>query len=208
MQNKIAQEITRAKIYPARFTYRFKLLNTFDEGNQRFLFGDDPTFFGGVTPSAWSNSHATADQVNLESLDRVLTQSGQGGANALIINESFSHNSDQEAHLLLMHFQVENTQNVEVSWPLQFMYSSYDIAGQRSSIALNGGLVWNNGVDVNSAPDLTGTVTLNLPPTQVSDVIIAISASTATLGVRHLLFAFNNDSLTLPDGVRYMTNWR
>ena len=206
--------------YPRHFTYRSRLFETYDVASGTYLFDDQAALFGGVTPQAWS-SGATADQVELDLLSGFLINNGQGGANALISSSQFTHTSDQQGAFLIIHFQVENTDEVAKAWPLNFEYSCYEGrpgGPQRSSLALNGVLEWSS-VDSNcTALTHSAQVTLQLPPQETSDIVMVIAGSApaspaidpgtpAPVQHRRVMFAFTGECLTLPEGLRYRKAW-
>jgi hypothetical protein len=193
--------------YPNILTYRWQAFETYDIGSAAFLFSDDAALFGGVTPSAWSNNNATAADVTTAGLNTLLNREGRGGASALMVNDRFPHTDDNNGRFFIVHFQVENTTNAVVVWPLTFSYSAYDSGGQRTSIAQDQTLIYQSD-GVSTSPSSQNTILVNIQPESINDFVIVVSGSLPSNGYRHLLFAFVNDTLALPEGVRFRATWR
>ena len=205
--------------YPTSFTYRARLFETYDVESGSYLFGDLGELFGGVTPSEWS-SGATADQVNLNQLGAILINESKSGSNALLSMQTFESRADEEGFVYLIHFQVENTTDLEITWPIEFLYSCHEgrVTGpQRSSLALNQVSVWSSEGTTCDALTQTAQVSLALPPQTVSEVVMAISASAPQAVVdgnapnnrqrRRVMLAFTGECLTLPEGLRFRRTW-
>jgi hypothetical protein len=228
LSTQITQQITESEArdlsarqdidptYPKTFTYRSRLFETFDVNSETYLFGDQASLFGGVAPSAWS-SGATADQVDLDQVGAFLIDEGQAGANALLSMSKFEQISDQQGIFFIAHFQVENTAEVVKSWTLDFEYSCYEsrVNGpQSSSLALNGESAWSSLNLTCSSLSQSTQVTLDLPPQEISDVVMVIAGSTPSSGAtnpgvpyRRVMFAFTSECLSLPEGLRYRKVW-
>ena len=204
---------------PDRFTYRARTFKTYNELSGVYALNDSLALFGGVTPSAWS-SGASAAEIDLNTLDALLTRERRGGADALIDLDVYQQRSVEQGVFSIVQAQVENFTEAEIEWSLELSHTCYDEraeAPQRSSLALNGALQWSSAGLICGASSRSALVTLTLPPNQVSDIVFVISAGAPVTahvdseGVvtqeRQLTFALINGCLTLPAGLRYRKTW-
>ena len=207
--------------FPQVFSYRSRLFETYNEVSSTYFFADNSDLFGGVPPSSWSTG-ATANQVDLTRLNGFLIDEAQGGTNALLSMTPFTQTSDQQGTFMITHFQVDNTTDSDISWPLSFSYSCYEgrqNAPQRSSLALNGELIWSTLNSSCNTHSQSTQVNLNIPAqAEISDIVLVVAGSTpferavepdSTTPVQHrrVIFAFTNECLRLPEGLRYRRTW-
>ena len=173
-----------------------------------FFFNNQTTdLFGGIPFSAFSNGNVPAELLNLAQLDGLLTQEGRGGASTLLVQRTYQSQKEQQGHFLVFHFQVRNTSNQEIIWPLDVLSSCYTQSGQKSSIAVNNVNVWSTTFNTQCEPTTQAQVDVTLEAGEVHDIVGLISASNSGT-LRQLVFAFISQSLTLPQGVEWVASWR
>jgi hypothetical protein len=197
---------------PSRVTYRYRTFEVYDVATNSYFFPNLPELFGGLSSSDWGNGAVTAAQVNLNSLDALLTEEKQSGSNALVLNQNFDQSNDLQGLFAIVHLQIENqTENI-ISWIISPHFSCDNLrpnAHQMTSVGLNGvNLFTSENLTCNSL-STTATISVDLPPNQVSDVIFVVSASVPNnLNQRRLMLAFTNDDLgNLPAGLIYRKLW-
>ena len=198
--------------FPQRFTYRSRVFETYDSSASSYFFSGHPELFGGLSTEAWSTAGVTASQLDLSTLDGLLTQEGQGGSNALIINQSFNHNVDQQGFFMVLQVQVENTTVESIDWPIQASLSCknavINTSHQKSSIALNGVSIYSTQDELCTTTVVDTSITITLPPEEISDLVFVVAASEPNISnQRRLMFAFTSDSLNLPQGLVYRRRW-
>ena len=200
-----------SRFFPSRFTYRWGVFSLYDEGRGEYLFPDElASLFGGVAPSSFSGNNVRSADLDLERLDGLLTQEAQGGSDTLLVQKNFaSQDTEQQGHFLLFHFQVRNVSDQDVTWDLDFLSSCNEQINQRSSLAVDGQNVWNSTNNRNCNPTRIYQASLTFSPKdEPYDLLGLISASLHNSGQRQLIFAFINQSLTLPEGLEWVASWR
>jgi len=187
--------------------YRWNTFHTYIE-SQGWLFGNNPTLFGGVYPSNWTDSAAVASQISADkSLQRALfTQKGYPGGSALVYSDVEAYYpSSTNGRVVLVLFRIRNTTDAAILWTPQYYFSSFYSWGQVASIALNGASVWTSG-----SYDTGGTqvnVTMGIPPNRTSTVIFVSHSGpylNYSLMLRATVMGFLNNSLQLPAGLEFV----
>ncbi len=196
--------------YPSSLQYRHRLLRPVDDLTGQPYLNNDASLTGGVSPSLWL-SGVTAGNLDLDALDAFLTERGQGGRSALLSLSHHTFNTSTHNAFFVAHTQVENTTTDDIVWNLRLLASCDLGLGQPSSVSLNGVDQW---VTTNFSGDPTcqsphaATVTLILPALTTSDlVLVGAGGPRDASGARALQLAITNDSLTLPDGLRFVAPW-
>jgi hypothetical protein len=184
--------------------YRWAVFSSYNQV-QGWYAGNDASLFGGVNPSNWGDGSAIASQMSSEKdvLLTLFSKKGYAGKNALVCAEEWlSYSSTNSKHAAAL-FRIENTTNSTITWTVITHQSSYGGWGERASVALNGENVWNSGGS-NYYTNTAHTHTLSIPANRVSTVIF-ISGSTPAVGnSRGLILSFQNNSLELPTGLKYV----
>ena len=151
--------------------YRWALLNTYDNPTGHWLFEDSAAMFGGVTPSAWSDTSALAGSITSDK-DRqrsLLTQKGYPGRNAVVVANTRLQYGSTDGTLVVVLFRVKNTTAAPINWQPHFWYSCYRPWGETASVAVNG---VNAFVDTTCETSGTkGIVTMSIPENRTSTVV-------------------------------------
>jgi len=184
-------------------TYRWAHFHTYNE-QIGWLSGNDPSLFGGVPPSTWTDNYGVASQMSSdkEVLRTLLVNKGYAKANAMIMSETFLQFSSTNGLVGIVLFRVRNNLSSNVAWNPVWRFSAYSNWGERASCALN-------GVSVFQA-DNSGQAAINLliPSSRVSTVICVSTSSMpfyqGSFFVRSTHLAFVSNSLILPDGLEFV----
>jgi subtilisin-like proprotein convertase family protein len=189
-------------------TYRWNTFDTYANSVGGWLMGDNPAMYGGVNPSSWTDSNASAANISSdkEVLRTLFTNRGFAKYNANIASYVYHMYSSTTGRVTIAMFRIANTTGKAVQWTPNFYYTSYTDSGERASIAINGQEVWNPANNCNSC---TATPALTIPAQKVSTVIFVSPSGTAyswgySLQVRQNVLGFYNNSLKLPDGLQYV----
>ena len=190
--------------------FRWGSFSIYDESANTYLFDDTlNSLFGGVPPSTFSNGTIRASDLNLNQLDGLLTQEGQGGENTLITQQTFTSQKVEQGHFLVFHFQVRNVSDQEIEWPITMLTSCFGQGNQRSSLAVDGIEAWTTSRNLSCTPTAQQQITLTFPPrNDPYNLVGLISASAPVNNTRQLLFAFISQSLALPQGLEWAATWR
>merc|ERR1719345_167402 len=172
---------------------------------------NDPSGYGGVNPSTWTDGNARADMMNadVKYLQRVFTQketSNKYGAN--ICSEMFETYSSTNGMVCMALFRIKNTGTSTIRWAPPITMTSYTGWGEAASISLNG----NNLIGTkNCYYECRFTPTLQIPANSQKDRIsTAIFASTSSHPYGHhnqwraALLLFRDNSLELPNGLEFV----
>jgi hypothetical protein len=186
--------------------YRWNVFDTFDHPNTAWLFANNPTMFGGVAPSAWSDGFALAGSVAADKdVQRsLLTQKGYPGRNAMVLSDTRVQFGSNDGKLVVTLFRVKNTTGAPITWQAHFWYSCYRPWGEVASIALNGVNVFT---DNGSTSGSLAAVNLPIPPNRTSTVVfvagsgVPVSFANNNHWVRATVAGFIDDSLALPTGL-------
>ena len=183
-------------------TYRYATFHTYDQYN--WIGNNDATFFGGITPSSWTDASALASQMSAdkEVLRTLFQKKGYAGANAMIISDVFSEYSSTDGEVCVVLFRITNNSGSAITWTPTFYYSAYSGWGEMASISVNGANTWSSGTTG------TATVPLSIPAGGVTSVIFVSTGtspvSTGSNSVRSNRLLFYNNSLTLPAGLQFV----
>jgi hypothetical protein len=188
--------------------YRWNVFDTFDHPNVTWLFANNPTMFGGVAPSAWSDGFALAASVAADKdVQRsLLTQKGYPGRNAMVLSDTRLQFGSNDGKLVVTLFRVRNTTADPINWQAHFWYSCYRPWGEVASAALNGVNVVVDNAGCSTSGKLA-VVTLPIPPNRTSTVIFVSASGVPTSfannnhWVRPTVAGFIDDSLALPTGL-------
>ena len=186
--------------------YRWNVFATFDHPTVSWLFANNPTMFGGVAPSAWSDGSAVAGSVasDKDVQRSLLTQKGYPGRNALVLSDTRLQFGSNDGKLVVTLFRVRNTTAAPINWQAHFWYSCYRPWGEVASVALNGVNVF---VDNGSTSGKLAVVNLPIPPNRTSTVVFVAGSGTPVSfannshWVRATVAGFIDDSLALPTGL-------
>lgn len=196
--------------YPSSLQYRYRLFTPVDDLTGQPYLNNDASLTGGVSPSQWLGG-VTAGNLNLSALDAFLTERGQGGRSALLALSRQTFNSATNNAFIVAHIQVENTTNADIAWDLSLLASCDLGGGQPSSVSLNGVDQWSTtglSGDPTCQTPHAATVTLILPALTTSDLVIVGAGGPRDLsGARALQLALTGDTLTLPNGLRFVAPW-
>jgi len=186
--------------------YRWNVFATFDHPTVSWLFANNPTMFGGVAPSAWSDGAAVAGSVasDKDVQRSLLTQKGYPGRNALVLSDTRLQFGSNDGKLVVTLFRVRNTTADPINWQAHFWYSCYRPWGEVASVALNGVNVF---VDNGSTSGKVAVVSLPIPPNRTSTVVFVAGSGTPVSfannshWMRATVAGFIDDSLALPTGL-------
>jgi hypothetical protein len=188
-------------------TYRYAVFDTYDNASG-WLMGNDPSLFGGIAPSLWTDGQARAFQLSpsKELLRTLFTKKGYAGKNAVVHAEVRQQYSSTDGRVVMALFRVRNTTASPIDWAPVFWYTAYSTWGELASVALNGA---ERFVSPGGAGPLVGGVTLSIPANRTSSVIFVSTGSApyatgAGLMGRAIILAFRNDSLALPAGLSFV----
>ena len=191
----------------ANRAYRWNVFGTYEQSTG-WAMGNDPSLFGGVPPSLWTDGSATADMISLDHhvLQALFTLRGTFGPNALVYCDSFLQVSSTTSKVLVCLFRVRNTTSADLVWTPTFRYTCYEPWSEKASCAVNGSLAWSSGTSGQASPDLT------IPADQTSTVIFVSTAGVpVNFGsvdqARLCLLGFINDSLLLPEGLEFLDDF-
>jgi hypothetical protein len=189
-------------------TYRYAVFDTYDNASS-WLMGNDPSMFGGVPPSLWTDGSARAVQLSSskEVLRTLFTKKGYAGKNAVVHAEIRQQYSSTDGRVVMALFRVRNATASPIGWSPVFWYTAYGTWGELASAALNGAEQFVSGGG--AGPQAAG-VTLSIPANRTSTVIFVSTGSapyaTGSGGLmgRAIVLAFRNDSLALPAGLSFV----
>lgn len=189
-----------------RATYRWAVFSTYDQ-SLGWVGGNNPSLFGGVAPSTWTDGSATAQQISPDKgVQRTLfTMRGFASNNALVYSDSWSMYSSTNGKIAAVLFRVRNATAASVDWPLYINYTAYANWGELASVALNG----VNFMTAGTSSGVPALVTLPIPPDRTSTIIVVSASGTPNqtgtntfMRTTHLSFA--NGSLALPAGLEFV----
>jgi hypothetical protein len=186
--------------------YRWNVFNTYDEG-YGWLFNNNPSLFGGVNPSTWTDGGAQAYMIssNKELQRTLLTQKGYPGKNALVYANTNLYFSSTDGTVVVVLFRVKNTTNNPITWQPVWWFSANGPWGEYASVAVNGLSAFTYTGSTGGAQTF-----LNLTiPANSTGTVIFVSPSGPAYNVSGLFkrsnsFAFINDSLGLPPGLEFV----
>jgi hypothetical protein len=190
--------------------YRWNVFNTSDFASGTWLFNNSSALFGSVTPQAWTDNQATAQNItsDKDAQQSFLTQKGYPGRNALVFADTRYQYSSTDGKVVVVLFRVQNTTANPITWNAHFFYSCNRQFGEIASAALNGVNVWTDNC-INSG--LMAVVPLVIPANRTST---AVFVSTSGMAVspnninsefeRATVAGFVDDSLSLPAGLSFV----
>lgn len=182
--------------------YRWNEFSTYDQSSG-WMASNNPSIFGGINPSAWSDGNATADQLGtIEELRGLVTRKGYGGTNANVYANTWVHHSSTNGKMAIAVFRVKNTTASPIDWNVKTYQTSYAGYSERASVALNGSSFWTSGGS-NLGAGTPQDHTIPIPAGGTSTIIFT-SGSTVPSGSRSVFLAFYDDSLALPSGLEYV----
>jgi subtilisin-like proprotein convertase family protein len=185
--------------------YRWTKFEVYDSFTGAYAYNDDPSLFGGIKPSEWDNQpiKANASQLSDAVLDQMLNRIGSSKGNAIIDSEIFFEDTPEYTKWIVLEFLVENTTNQSINWLVSFYYGCSTLSSEIASIAVNQVEAWNSGNRNCGGQEQANAVALTMLPNQVNRVVFAIPPTTSFGGKRKMNFAFYNQSLVLPNGLKY-----
>ena len=189
--------------------YRWASFHTYDN-NDSWIDGNSDNMFGGVAPSTWSDGNGQANQMSsdMEVMRSLFTNKGYGGKNAHVVSDTYLMYSSTTAHMAGALFRIENTTNSPITWSPHWRYTCFSGWAERASVSLNRADNWNSGGS-NCGPNNSTTTSLSIPANKISTVVFMVGSENPThitsgLYVRTTRLAFINNSLQLPNGLRYV----
>jgi hypothetical protein len=168
---------------------------------------NNPSLFGGVPPSSWTDGGALAAQMssNPETLRTLFVRKLYPGQNALVNSERWVDASSTNGKVTAVLMRIHNNTANDIMWQPYFYFTAYAGWGERASLALNGVNVWNSNGNHHS--DTIANPMLQLPANQTSTVILVVPSSPpwSISGHQHRMnfLAFFNNSLKLPAGLTF-----
>ncbi len=192
----------------AEATFRWAKWSTYDQSYG--WFGDDNAeLFGGVAPSSWGDSGATAGAMSqdLAVLATLFCKKGYAVSNATVWAEDwFSVSSTKSRHAAAL-FRVENSTAAAIDWDVDYYATGYGSWGEVISVAVDG--VDAQIITTGQGAESEHNVSLTIPASTTSTVIFVAGSSDGaqiTSGIyrRTCFLAFYNDSLQLPAGLRFV----
>jgi hypothetical protein len=198
-------------VIPQVATYRYAVFDTYDQGSG-WMAGNDPSLFGGIAPSAWTDGSAVASSMSSskEVLRTLFNKKGYAGANALVVSESTHQASSTNGRVAVVLFRIRNTTAADIVWTPAFRATSYSAWGELASVAFNGAAAWSSASVGGSLVPASGpySVALTVPAGRVSSAIFVSTTGPAygmgSFLVRSLFLAFVNNSLALPAGLQFV----
>lgn len=190
--------------------YRWMVFSTYDQASG-WMAANNAALFGGINPSSWSDSGATANQLGtIEEIRSLVTRKGYGGLNAVVVSNTWNHISSTNGKMAIAVFRIKNTTNASITWNVRAYQTAYAGWGERASVTVNSGLVFTSGSSTLSAQTFQDHA-LSIAPNGTSTVIFTAGSNQASSshpnGSRSLLLAFGNDSLALPAGLEYVDDF-
>jgi hypothetical protein len=168
---------------------------------------DNPTMFGGVNPSCWTDGSCTAGNLSAdkEVIRTLFVNKGYAKWNANVWSELYTQHSSTNGRIVMALFRVKNTTASDITWTPYWWYTG-GAWSERSSVAVNGSNIWTadcGGSTCNTSQNLT------IPKNRTSTVIFQVSASSAYSWCcdthhRKIVLAFYNNSLKLPSGLEFI----
>ncbi|HSN89878.1 MAG TPA: hypothetical protein VLS93_01510 [Anaeromyxobacteraceae bacterium] len=187
-------------------TYRYAVFDTYDLASG-WVMGNDPSMFGGVPPSTWTDGGGRAFMIspNKELLRTLFAKKGYAGKNALVHAETFHQYSSTNGKVAMALFRVRNATGSAIVWTPFFWYTAYSAWGELASVALNGADAFTTG---GGAGTFSASLNLSIPANRTSTVIFVSTSSApyaiSFASIRQLALAFRNDSLALPAGLSFV----
>ena len=184
--------------------YRWAVFSTYGQSIGWYA-NNDEAMFGGVRPSVWSDGNGMASQMSSdkEVLRTLFTRKGYGGKNAVVAaDEWYSYSSSNSKHGAAL-FRIRNSTKNTINWPVSVYMTCYSGWGERASIALNGGNIWNSAGSSRFAMTPPVSVNLPVPPNRTSTAIFVAGSSPASQ-TRSLYLAFTDNRLELPAGLEFV----
>ncbi len=183
--------------------YRWATFSTYNQPTGWYA-NNNPTLFGGVNPSNWSDGNAIA--ANMSSDKQILlalfSNKGHAGKNANVYaHEWYSYSSTNGKHAAAL-FRVENTTGSDINWVVDWYCTAYAGWNERASVSVNGADTWNSG-GASYGANHHETIILSIPANRKSTIIF-ISGSTPHNNTRGVFLGFDNDCLDLPTGLKYI----
>lgn len=186
--------------------YRWIVFSTYDQSSG-WISNNNSAIFGGIHPSSWSDSSATAEALGtIEQVRGLFTRKGYGGKNANVVADTWGHTSSTNGKIAGALFRIKNTTGAAITWTANAYQTAYNVWGERASVAVNGTLFWTSGSSDLGAIT-TQTHAIPIPANGTSTVVFTASSASPSAtpdGTRTLFLAFHNDSLELPAGLEYV----
>jgi hypothetical protein len=188
--------------------YRWATWSTYDQGGG-WIYKNDSSLTGGVTPSNWSDASATAAQISSDKKVQaaLFNKKAAVSQNSVVWSETWLAYSSTNGKLAGALIRVRNKTGAAINWTLDYYATAYPLWGEVASIALNGVSVWTTSG--NSYSTTSYSTTLSIPANRVSTVIcVAGGSPAASIGngssSRTTVLAFRNNCLNLPAGLEYV----
>lgn len=189
---------------PSPVPFRWQSFNTYDNAANYWLMANNPSMYGGVSPSAWTDGNAVASNMpmNLSTLSTLFTQKGYAGSNAMVWSKVESTYGSSNGDIAAVMFRIQNTTLSSIPWNISFYFSSCVSLGETASVTLNGTSQWSAGSNSLGSANIT----LHIPGNETSTVIFVSSLGPAAYTgadfyERGGQLGFTNNSLALPTGL-------
>jgi hypothetical protein len=192
---------------PAPATYRWAVFDTYEQSSG-WMANNDPSLFGGVAPSNWTDAGALASQMSpdKEVLRTLFTRKGWARANALVNSETYWAYSSTNGKVTAALFRIRNTSGAAINWSPSIRVTSYPAWSEVASVALNGASVWTSGGTTYYPAMGPVTLTMSIPANRTSTAIF-VSPSGPSSGSQYprtTYLAFVGNSLALPAGLEFV----
>ena len=193
-------------VVPQAATYRYAIFNTYENGIN-WMANNDPSLFGGIAPSNWTDGNAVASQLSAdkEVLRTLFTRKGYAGANALVHAETFGFYSSTDGKVVVALFRIRNTTATPITWTPVVRLSAYGAWGEQASVALNGASIWTSTGGTYYSASAPVSMALSIPASRTSTAIfVSTGGPQANPYTRSTILAFVNNSLNLPAGLQFV----
>eukprot|EP00056_Hartaetosiga_gracilis_P003655 m.65749 g.65749 ORF g.65749 m.65749 type:complete len:417 (-) comp11538_c2_seq1:260-1510(-) len=188
---------------PKRPVYRYNVFSQYSQNSGGWYADNNADLYGGVRPSEWTGSF-TADKVsaNKDTLRSFFIFRAYGGANTNVWAEEWYSYSSTNSRTVAAAFRIKNTLDSDVTWSVNWYYSSYGSWGDLASVAVNGQLDWSSGGT--NCGNCNIQRSLTIPKSRTSTVIFVSGSGPPSSSSRSLLMVFHNNCLDLPNGLEFV----
>ncbi len=158
---------------------------------------------------AWLNGRAEAHQMSDDPkvLRRLFSRKGYAGMNSLVYSENhLGYNHSRSGRAVLAIFRLENITKKPIKWTVHYHYTCHNRWKKRASAALDGEAVWSSGKE-NCKTGSEVDISLTILPGKHSLIFSSTSSVNGRKGglrSMYLMMAFGADSLSLPQGLRFL----
>ncbi len=189
-------------------TYRWAIFDTYQNGQEGWIWGNDANMFAGVHPSQWTDGNYSAGHMSSdkEKLRTLFNKKGYANWNANVWADVFFQYSSTTGKVVMALFRVRNSTKSNITWKATWRYTAYSGWNEYASVAVNG----SNKFHGNCGGSSCGrTDSLVIPANRVSTVIFVSTSSQNyswgySIQIRKVLLGFYNNSLKLPAGLEFV----